>query len=531
MSSTSQPPRSLGSKSRSFIPMTPRSLKAQPNSTLQPEHARNPDGQPPTKKFRASAAPKGSRLARGYIDRAQERSQQQEEDEKQVRLKNLEKLLKDEEIDQATFDRQREELGIGGDVGSTHLVKGLDFKLLERIRRGEDVNAKVEVEPEAVAEDGKDDEVEEVDVDDELEKALERDIEATARKEEDTEPEGPAAETAPVAMSRDEILRQLKERRRNPEQAQTPAQPSLDQSRFKKLEPATKSNKHKFTESINGRRREVLVITNKDGTIKRKTRWLDPEPDPSSAKTETAAWGSDLSQGVIARQKAAVEEAARLAAAEEDDDGDIFADVGEYDPLAGLDSDSEAEAKNGDDKPGVINEKADTDTTTTPASKPLKSTSGPRNYFNTSSTETEEQKYDPRTDPSILAALKRASQLNQQEESQPTDSSTSKDPEDEARNRALLKKLQQQSGQDDIDMDMSFGGDRGFDEEDDEGAVSKQKLSQWKGLGHEDDEGDEEDTKKEKRKRGGGGGGKKKKAGGDKNSFKDVMSVIEGRKK
>lgn len=507
--------------------MTPRSLKPQSQPAGQ-EFTRSADGQPPTKKFRASAAPKGSRLASGYVDRARERSKQTEDDERYERLKNLEKLLKDEEIDQATFDRQREELGIGGDVSSTHLVKGLDFKLLERVRRGEDINAKTE-EPEN-AEKDEEAPVNEVDVEDELERALERDVEALSNKKTEADTAEEAAEAAPtVALSRDEILRQMKERRKNPQAIQAPPQPVLDQSRFKKLEPAIKSNKRKFTESINGRRREVLVITNKDGTTKRKTRWLDPEPDPSATKTEPAAWGSDLPEQVIARQKAA-EEAASKALEDDDDDGDIFGGVADYDPLAGLDSDSEAENKATDDTTTKENAEQTADPPTT--SKPLKSTSGPRNYFNASNTE-EEQKYDPRNDPSILAALKRAAQLRQQEETesngQEQSSASNTNPEDEARNRALLKKLQQQSGQDDVDVDMSFGGDGRFDEEEDEGALSKQKLSQWKGLGQEGDE-EEDDAKngakdKEKRKRGG------KKKMGDKNSFADVMSVLEGRKK
>ena len=56
--------------------------------------------------------------------------------------------------------------------------------------------------------------------------------------------------------------------------------------RFKKVPAGEKSNKKKFVESVNGRRSEVLVITDKQGNTKRKTRWLDPED--ATANSETA---------------------------------------------------------------------------------------------------------------------------------------------------------------------------------------------------------------------------------------------------
>ena len=141
----------------------------------------------------------------------------------------------------------------------------------------------------------------------------------------------------------------------------------------------------------------------------------------------------------------------------------------------------------------------------------------------------------PSYDPSILAALKRAASLRTQEaESGANDSADAgaqgerivqqRDPD---RSRALLKKLQLQTGQDDMDLDMGFGGGSRYDDEDE--VDPKQKLSEWKGADvagdDEDDEGGKQGVSGAKRKR----GGKKKK--GDKNSFTDVMSVLEGRKK
>lgn len=479
-------PRSLGSKSRSFLPST---------KSITPARQ---DDQPPTKKFRSSAAPKGTKLASGYVDRASARQNDAETtDDKQVRLKRLEEMLKLEQIDETTFAQLKDELGIGGDAETTHLVKGLDFKLLERIRRGEDVlNSTVE-EAQDVDEDP-------ADVEDELERVLEKDVSAPARTK-TTE----AADTqTTTTLSRDELLKRLKQNRRNPT-VQVEAAPSLDQSKFRKIETAPKAGKKKFTESVNGRRREVLVITDKDGKQKRKTRWIDPEP---VEQKDDVAWGGDLPEEVLARQKNAAEQAQMQA--DEDDDADIFGGVAEYDPLAELGSDEEGQESN---------------KTTKSQSGPEGEGTGKRNYFGTAESEDAGEKSGH--DPSILAALKRAAQLRREEEGEDGSRDGRGDGHDEAsgdRSAALLKRLQKQSRQDDMDLDMAFDGRDGYGDEDE--MDGKQKLSEWKGAGQDDDEDDAERGRKgagtgSKRKR----GGKKKK--GDKNNFADVMSVIEGRKK
>ncbi|KAK5080930.1 hypothetical protein LTR05_008246 [Lithohypha guttulata] len=533
--------RSLGSKARSFIPMTPRNVKSTSEARndfakqVAEHNTRDEDGQPPQKRFRSSAAPRGTKFSVGYTDRAQQRMNEQEGtgDDKQKRLENLEKMLKLQQIDQETFENLRDEIGVGGDTSSTHLVKGLDFKLLERVRRGEDVTKTTEAS--AITNSNET----EIDVEEELERALEKDVSASGEgthvdlneEIEENEHNQVGGESAqPSTISRDEILRQLKERRKNPQPqlAAQVAQPSLDHSRFKKLDPVKKSNKHKFTESVNGRRREVLVVTNKDGTTKRKTRWLDPAPKAPTTRNGSQAdagqaWGGDLSEELLARQKFAAEQAAKQA--DDDDDGDIFGGLAEYDPLAGIDSgDEENEksaakntSKDSNDTPSVVTEAT---------GRPLQSTAKP-NYFATAD-DAEESNKAPTHDPAILAALKRAAQIRQQEENE-TEGTTDQqadqeDRTDEARRKALLKKLQHKSGQDDVDIDMSFGGENRFDDEEDD---RKQKLSEWKGAGVDDndEEGESKGDGKTKRKR----GGKKKK--GDKNSFADVMSVIEGRKK
>ena len=91
----------------------------------------------PSKKFKSSAAPKGTRLAAGYQDRTLER-RNIEDDDRGARILALEQQVKLGQLDQATYEALRDQI-TGGDVAATHLVKGLDRKLLERVRKGEDV--------------------------------------------------------------------------------------------------------------------------------------------------------------------------------------------------------------------------------------------------------------------------------------------------------------------------------------------------------------------------------------------------------
>lgn len=617
-------PATLGSKSRSFIPMTPRSLKKS-NSDYRNDFARQVaehssssssrghDGQPPQKKFKASAAPKGTKLASGYVDRAQERQRAHEDsddnfgggsggrgtEDKQKRLEALEEMLKLQQIDRATFEKLREEIGIGGDISSTHLVKGLDFKLLERARRGEDLD-RAPTPPEASAkeETAKAPEVE-ADVDDELEKALEKEI-ITANKPESQEANNDTsdqnssahahAQEAPP-LTRNEILRRIKQRHKAPNLTPNretglessrfasevtttrpePSEPRIDQSRFRKIPSAPKPNRHKFTETVNGRRREVLVITDKEGKTKRKTRWLDPDTEGKVGSNRSAvrdsggknqhAWGGDLPAEILAMQRAAAEEEeARRRREEEDErDEDIFGGVAEYDPLAGIDSDGdeeeEAEGKvsgtnrvskdvrereEDNDDDGEIADMAH-DNVVSISKPPKSSTSRPRNYFATTNTGPDEETASsdikgPSHDPAILAALKRAAQIRHQEEAEDTaatvraaeksSNNAARPTQDQERSKALLAKLQSQSGYDDVDIDMGFDGNARYDDDDDEND-GKQRLSQWKGVGEgSDEEGEHGGAWRggSKRKR----GGKKKK--GDKNSYADVMSVIEGRR-
>ncbi|KIW14527.1 hypothetical protein PV08_07311 [Exophiala spinifera] len=484
----------LGSRSRASIPMTPRSVAgynpSREFSKQVADHERARDGQPPAKKFKSSAAPKGTRLAAGYHDRtlARRTGEEGEEtsDDREKRLQALEEMYKLQQIDEATFEKLKDEIGIGGSLNSTHLVKGLDWKLLERVRKGEDLENNSEEKRETSPRASK------VDVDEELDQVLEKQVESRGpapRQEQEAEDDGTTGDHRP--LTRDEILQRLKQSRSGAPKPPAP-EPVLS-DRFKKVGSEKKSNKMKFVEIVNGRRREVLVITNKDGTTKRKTRWLDKEDERTVQGNRPL--GMEVPAELLAKQQAALEQ----EAAGEDDDDDIFQGVADYDPLAGLEEDSDEEGK-ADETGALKPEAAVTD-----------DKHKPRNYFGSSRQEEDaENKINPiLKDPTLLAALKRAAGLKRSEQDAGLDPSDA-DPERAAKQQQLLARLKAQERADAEDMDLGFGDSRFGDDDDDEGPI-------W-----DDAEGA---SKKSGRKRG------PKKRKGDKDNVGDVMAALEGRKK
>lgn len=470
--------------------MTPRSVAGyNPSSEFSKQladHERARDGQPPTKKFKSSAAPKGTKLASGYHDRtlARRTGEDGEEnvDDREKRLQALEEMYKLQQIDEVTFEKLKSEIGVGGNLNSTHLVKGLDWKLLKRVRKGEDLDQNPEEKKEPSPQAAK------VDVDEELDQVLDKEVQSrgpASRQEQSVEDDGTAGDGRP--LTRDEILQQLKQSRLGTFKTSAP-EPVLS-DRFKKVGSEKKSNKKKVVEVVNGRRREVLIITNKDGTTKRKTRWLDKEDEGAGQSSQPL--GMEVPAELLAKQKAAMEQEAA-----EDDDDDIFQGVADYDPLAGLDDDSDEEGK------------ADG----TDAVKPEAAVNHdkPRNYFGTSHQQDVDDKSNPiLKDPTLLAALKRAAGLKRGEHEAAPDQSDI-DPERAAKQQELLARLKAQDRADAEDMDLGFGESRFGDEDDDEGPV-------W-----DDADGT---SKKSGRKRG------PKKRKGDKDNVGDVMATLEGRKK
>ncbi|KAE8416630.1 hypothetical protein BDV36DRAFT_310017 [Aspergillus pseudocaelatus] len=495
-------PALLGSRMRSSIPMTPRSVTGVDFARQLAEYRR--DGQPPTKRFRSSAAPKGTKLPAGYQDRAARLRETGEEeadgDDIEKRIKALEEMVKLGQIDRETFEKLRVELGVGGDVNSTHMVKGLDWELLRRVRAGEDVEKKEE----------KEEAVEETvgDVDEELEKLEE----ATggelpsAPREKEKKKKGSMA-PPPGKKSRDEILKQLRASRAAAAAAEEQAaEPALG-SKFKRIGDSKVEKKRWVEQDENGRRKEILQITDAEGKTKRKVRWLDKPGETNSG-------------GLLVPDKDAkplgmevpVEVAAKAAAPSEDEDDDIFAGVGaDYNPLGDIGSDESSDED--EDEDGEVAEKPARTTEAAPKETPKPSGEAPakpRNYFSTSTTETtEEDRSNPLTkDPTLLAALKRAAALRRAEpsaEGEAGEGEEDADSETLLRRKKFLEEARRREQLDAMDMDLGFGSSRVEDDEDEEVIL------------------EERGGKKRKR------GPKKKK--GDKDSVSDVMRVLEGRKK
>ena len=495
--------------------MTPRSVAGYNSSNdfarQLAEHKRELSGQPPTKKFKSSAAPKGTKLAQGYQDRTSIRRAEgdtvETQNDKEQRLKALEEMMKLQQIDQVTFENLRDEIGVGGDVDSTHLVKGLDWKLLKRVKEGEDVTSNPDSAETELPEQP------DVDFDHELEGALAKDVQEV-RKEEKAK----VGEYAPLPstgntdgrkLSRNEILQRLKANRasQGDQEPPPPSEPALGE-RFKRVGSGDKSEKKRFTEVVDGRRREVLITMDKHGKTKRKVRWLEKEaapiPDPSTTKSVQQPLGMEVPAELAAKQRLRLEQKQQ----EEDDDDDIFAGIGaDYNPLADINDASGDESQSN----SVLQSPKEGPVETEAKSKDSKPK--PKSYFVTTGTEDSPDRSNPfSSDPSILAALKRAAELRI-----PADGagsgSTNAEPEDQDPERMLKRKqfmdtLKKRDQEDAQDMDYGFGESR-FDEDDEDGPIF--------------DDG-EEGGKKPGRKR----GAKKRK--GDKNNVDDLMHVLAGRK-
>ncbi|KAJ9155940.1 Protein Red [Coniochaeta hoffmannii] len=512
------PNTALGSRLKPSIPMTPRSVSLS-SRALRNDFARqlaeqnSAEGkEPAAKKFRTSA-PKGSRFAAGYVDRARQR-QEEEEDERTERLRELERRLKDEEIDREEYERERVKIA-GGDLESTHLVKGLDFKLLERVRKGEvdvlgEKGTGKKDEEEEQEEDGEEEQQEE-DPDDVLERLA---AEVKPVEKEKVQKKGTLATVPGQKRSRDQILAELKAAR---EAAKAKAESALG-SKFKKIGERPKPGTRIEWDT---KGREVMIIVDEDGNEKRKIRRIDPKVAQEEKKEEFKPAGEVLGMEVPEFYKQQQAEELARQKEQEEKEISIFDDAGsDYDPLAGMDgsSDESSSEDEGEVAPAAKSEKGDMTTAddTKAMPPPPKPAPARPNYFKDSKTgliSTEEHKRPDLNDPTVLAALRKAKALDMQ---------TKSEEEIKAAEReAKLKKMLEASSRDDADMDMGFGSSRVEDEADfDETRV---KLSQWGDEEEDDDEGGRGGGKA-KRKR----GGKKRK--GDKDSFKDVMSVIERRK-
>ena len=483
----------------------------------------------PTKKFK-STAPKGSRFSSGYVDRAKARADvaednddddngESDDDDKAKRIKALEEQVKLGELSIETFEALRDEI-TGGDIASTHLVKGLDRKLLERVRRGEDVLG--------LGTSRRDSDEGPADVDDELDKLEEQTMEAV--KKEKAEKKG---ELAPKALagtkrSRNDILTELKAQRKAAAEEKAKLAPQFDH-RWRKV-----GEKMKPKIEIDHKGREVLITMDEDGIVKKKVRKL-----PSGNKKEdgTVLPTLDASRPVLGAD-VVIPASRKLPVPVEDEDDDIFAGAGtEYNPLG----DEEEEGDSDEDESSPVGKgsktppkqasvsngrssesQEDAENTATSAGEEPEAKEPPRKYFQDTISTAEDSEQNRFK--GIERVLEKAAKMGS--------GATAEDGSDgtEEHQERLAKRAKMLASQDrDMDdLDLGFGSSRFEDGEDAEGG-KKTRLSEWKNkhpAGDDDDDegGWEEDEKSNKKKR------KPKKRKGDANNVDDIMRVIEGRK-
>lgn len=507
-------PGTIGAKKSSFMPMTPRTVKGGIDVDFARQVRERNAALQPAKKFK-TAAPKGVKYGAGYTDRARARGEAAEGDEegdKASRIKALEEQMKLGQIPVETFEALRDEI-TGGDISSTHLVKGLDRRLLERVRRGEDVLG---------TSDDKSGTSPAPDVDEELDKLREKEVETVQRQK--VEKKGTMAPPPPVAgvkRSRDVLMAELKAQRKAAAEAK--AAPAFDSSRWRKV-----GEKEKSRIEIDHKGRQVLITVDEDGVVKKKVRKVAAQDqDEKKAAIEMpdaskAVLGADADMPVL--QRSLDDEA--------DEDDDIFEGVGtEYNPLGEEDDgedddddDSESEASNDETNrektlskpaPAPADGAANGEETTNIHQEKSETT---RSYFKDTVSGMDEPQQDRLA--GVQDLLKKAAKMDSLHS--PNDNPDENGDVQAARLKKHAEMLAQQD-RDLEDMDMGFGGGR-YDDGDDDGD-SKVKLSEWKGSAAGVDDGfDSKEKDGGKRKR------KPKKRKGDANNMNDVMRIIEGRK-
>lgn len=473
------------------------------------------------KKFR-SAAPKGSKLAAGFTDRTKERFDD-DQDERAKRIKNLEEAMKLGQIDSHTFERLVQNI-TAGDITATYLVKGLDRKLLERVRNGEDVFAPAQSDgpgKDQEGQDGQDD-----DIEDEFEELAEKNLGPIVRER--AEKKGELAPPTPVAgikRTRADVLAELKRQRQDAAAAAAAEHekkyPSLGKG-FRKVNERGESTRMETDKQG----RQVLIITDAQGNEKRKVR----KPKLAESPPELR---QDLDNGKKPINTHHLPDPKETEAVSEDED--IFQGVGSnFNPLADLDSDghdsSDEEGKAAVDS-SLLEPCQTTSSTHVPSDHdnnqlsteptvldlPIK-----RNYFASSKSFTPADEKQTLESSAAYATVRAA--LQKVRTLDPSSSLINDADSEEARLKARLAKFAA-SDRDMEDMDMGFGGSRFDDAEEMDREGEKIKFSEWKGIGAGEDDGEEAGAKGGKRRK---RGPKRKK--GDKNSAADVLNAMERQK-
>lgn len=526
-------------------------------SGLKPRASQSgPDCQdrPPAKRFKTTV-PKGARYGRGYQDRAsQRRAEQREAEELEEKIRELEEMRKQGQIDEDAFQKQRAQLGVGGDFITTHLVKGLDWELLRKVKAGEKValdendmkeekntteEPETEAEPEpepapasssqaevgkvdgAISDDNADEEF------DSLVAAKEREATKPVHKEERTK-KGTLAVPPPPSLqnrrlTRDEILKQFKAKRFGQDTS------SALGTRFKKIDSkaGTKQQLEQYQEAIRRRAHSPAEEAQRQSVGDIETSESEEQVEDAAVSTGARSSPSSPSDTVEAAPQPAVPPPPPVATRRVDSDsdeevGDIFEGVGR-DYNADL---QDEESSSSSEEEGVDGVKTKDGHEPTAFSRTSKSLSPPkhigekRNYFATSRKADEailDHAKPSMSDEKIVSALKAARRKSppvreteeeedkedEEEEHHILDEGES--DEAKARRKKFLEEIRRRDEQDAMDLDLGFGGSRFADEEDD--------------MPYQ-----EEARSGTKRKR----GPKRKK--GDKNSASAVMGVLEGRK-
>ena len=346
--------------------------------------------------------------------------------ERERRLEALKELARNPETGEVDMELViQQSKAFGGDVKSTHLVKGLDFALLQRVKKGEDVmglgaGGKGGVDT-GKEEDCKDDDRLEVELDKALDKAV-----VPVEKE--------RVKKSGKKVTREEMLAELKRQKMEAAASKAAAAqpaPLLD-SRFKKI-----------------------------GQPKEKKKIEKPRKKMDKLKTKMASAPLGMLLPALPLSKEAQDEG---------DEIDIFEGVGvDYDPLAGLEDDDDSNSSDDDrvkQRPSASSEKkqSEDEAETKGGSMPPPPRPKP-NYFN--ETEEEEERYPPHPtsasallaqNPDLAAALAKAAKLA------PKLESTAEELEKVNKRKVMLENFDRDA----MDMDMGFGGSRDWGEDEEE---------------------------------------------------------------
>lgn len=261
---------------------------------------------------RSRIRPAKSLLAKGYTDRAKQRNHDPVLEAEQERIDNLKTQLKQKEITHREY-LERVETFASGEFQGAGMVRGLDRKLLERVRAGEDVlDQRTQAEKDSV--------------DDALEAALDQHL--TADKKEDSKLTTTTTTTSPVKPNRASVLAGMK-RTQSVKGAYTSAD-TAPRSIDSKFKPLLKRNKDgTLTETRFEAGKKIKIIRDANGTIVKKlVKKTDPHVKDSpviSMTTTKSSTSTPAAPLTVQPDIAAIEPY--------EDDGDIFSDAGEYDPF------------------------------------------------------------------------------------------------------------------------------------------------------------------------------------------------------